>query len=126
MRKAELNMKMVQAVENAISQVMKCSEFSSYAKAYFETLESLKLWPIAKHIEEQSLQTILDSMQEGFPAKSVFGQCKSSVCLCQMSKFRDMIWAARERIEESGRGLCLDCVQRGSGPSPDVKCRWCI
>src|ERR1700694_4087136 len=123
MRKAELDMMLVRAIEHAISQVVECRDFSVYAKTYFQSLEGQKIWPIAKQLEKHSISTILESMQQGFPTDRILGRCKSDVCLCQMSKFRDAMWAAKEQLIGNERGLCLDCVKRGSGPDPGVGCR---
>ena len=116
LRKAEVTLNLVDAIESPIAGLMKhkpCTSTSQLVGKYLSDLNSCHLWPLGNNLPQESISTIFTRMLlVPEPEKTTCGEEHCNSCLLvQNLNFREMLRDKKEKISNKLGGLCLDCVK---------------
>jgi hypothetical protein len=125
-RRGGIELALVQGVDKVISQIMNCKNFKSYSDKIFINLRAYELWPMAEKLQRDSIRMVFDQIVMKTLPSSSFTPCFSLTCMCDSGKLRVALLKAKELASGTEGGLCLDCVKRGTKPSKEAVCRFCI
>jgi hypothetical protein len=127
MRKAELEMVLVRAIEHAVFTAAPYHGDHAPTGPYFHYLQTYKLWPTAEEVQMQSISTIFSRMvpKNLCLFSPTHGTCQSYNCACSPSRFRDALINVENLLSPTKRGLCLDCVKTVGKSRQEKLCRFC-
>ncbi len=128
LRKAEITLSLVDAIEGPIAGLMEhtpCASTSQLVGNYLNDLRSSHLWPLGKDLSQQSISTIFTQMLSvPEPKKTTCGNEHCDSCpLIQNLNFREMLRDKKEKISNNLGGLCLDCVKTARQSLEFQNCR---
>jgi len=125
-RKAEIEMSLVQAVDRVICKVMYCNSSRQCLDRFFRSLRNCELWPMPEELQKNSIRMVFEKIVTNTLPANSFSPCGSETCTCDPGKFHLALLMSKELASGTEGGLCLDCVKRGAKPGKEAKCRFCI
>lgn len=126
LRKSNIELDLLIAVEGIISKFWMCLKFGSNAGRFFSMLEESTLWPAGEQLRHRSLSAILNNLNISDDWGSFMTCSDSTRCLCTLAKFTQALRDVRDLILNKKRGLCLDCVKTRGKSHQEKTCRLCI
>lgn len=129
LRKAEVTLSLVDAIESPIAGLMEhtpCTSTSQLVGKYLSDLKSCHLWPLGKELPQKSISVIFTRMLSfPEPKKTTCGKEHCDSCsLLQNLDFREILRDEKEKISNKLGGLCLDCVKTARKSHEYERCRF--